>query len=363
MMRAVALTLLTATASVIALSEEDAREVMGSGRQLAHHEPADPNKLPSVSGCMITPTHDTTAVNSAPAAVNEPCYIHDATCVGYQVCCLKIGVCDTLGGMVIKGNTKYYDGGCGGKELPAGCNQQGECNSVFLEQMMGGTVSQAKIDNGDVATPDSNTMTRFMASATGNDCQTKCGDADGDSTNGDQPVTDADCGEGFKYDPLAKDKICAGATCDVSSSADHTSATAIPAVLDDDAIPGTADHDHRYCCIGASCGDKDGVGPLEYSDKEVEEGKGGITDADCGEGWVVRLDHTDSLHKWHLTDQRLKCKGKTCEVGSETAEDQGTCCMKKVAVPDSAAFSTKKATAGLAVATAAAAAAALGAEL
>jgi hypothetical protein len=76
--------------------------------------------------------------------INEPCYVHDAACEGYPVCCVLAGTCvDDHGGMV-SSNTKYYMGGCVSPNsragaLPDGCAKQGECHAMYLEHMKGGT--------------------------------------------------------------------------------------------------------------------------------------------------------------------------------------------------------------------------------
>jgi hypothetical protein len=104
---------------------------------------------PPAGSAVDKPTADMEAV------VNEPCYIHDGgTCVGYQVCCVKIGTCLERGGIVVSSNAKYYEGGCISlqsnpdrnastpTEYPDGCVQQGECHAMYLEHMKGATAEE-----------------------------------------------------------------------------------------------------------------------------------------------------------------------------------------------------------------------------
>lgn len=92
-----------------------------------------------------------------PDPVNEPCYSH-SSCVGYAVCCVAVGTCDTV---YTSSYGKYYQGGCIGvnykygmdavastssntSAFPStveGCVKQGECNLPFLEQVYGGTAT------------------------------------------------------------------------------------------------------------------------------------------------------------------------------------------------------------------------------
>ena len=51
--------------------------------------------------------------------------------------------------------------------------------------------------------------------------QATCGDKDGSGT-GTNPVSDADCGEGFIYNTLSGSRNCTGGSCDMSVSADKT---------------------------------------------------------------------------------------------------------------------------------------------
>jgi hypothetical protein len=271
--------LVAIAASAHAMEPEDFQD----GRRLAHHQVEDDTRLTSVSGCMITETVDKD-LSAEPDALNEPCYVHDAVCNGYPVCCVAIGTCPAM----VSSNALYYDGGCASPSatggLPASCTKQGECNEVYLEYMMGGTTSQYATKHDIPASVTS----KFMQGSTGNGCTTKCGDG---------PVTDAECGTGFSYDPLAADKICAGTTCDVSGSADHSSTTDF------------ANHDHRYCCVGGTCDQ--------------------VTDEDCGDGYVTKEGTTTpgQAPKWLLTDGPMKCLGPTCDVGSADAADQKTCCQ------------------------------------
>jgi len=81
---------------------------------------------------------------SSPDPVNEPCYVHDAACVGYPVCCVTMGTCVSTHGGMVSSNAKYYDGGCVSPNsragaLPDGCSKQGECHAMYLEHMKNGT--------------------------------------------------------------------------------------------------------------------------------------------------------------------------------------------------------------------------------
>lgn len=76
--------------------------------------------------------------------LNEPCYVHDAACDGYPVCCVKAGTCVSEHGGMVSSNAKYYMGGCVSPNsragaLPDGCAKQGECHAMYLQHMKGGT--------------------------------------------------------------------------------------------------------------------------------------------------------------------------------------------------------------------------------
>merc|ERR1719482_1426636 len=101
--------MLAAVALAAAQEPEDSWFPELSRRQLYGRAP-DKTK----TGC--TPmSGDKLAKPTASSAdpLNEPCYIHDGgTCVGYMVCCVKIGTCKTRGGITVSSNKKYYMGGC-----------------------------------------------------------------------------------------------------------------------------------------------------------------------------------------------------------------------------------------------------------
>ena len=87
-------------------------------------------------------------------AVNEPCfgYYEDAKkyCPRYVVCCLKVGTCVPLGG-VVSSNAKYYMGGCVSPNsragaLPSDCAKQGECHAGYLYHMKNGTSAAGVAD-------------------------------------------------------------------------------------------------------------------------------------------------------------------------------------------------------------------------
>jgi hypothetical protein len=48
--------------------------------------------------------------------------------------------------------------------------------------------------------------------------QATCGDKDGPSGGGTSPVSDADCGANYVYDPSKSASPCAASTCDASST-------------------------------------------------------------------------------------------------------------------------------------------------
>jgi hypothetical protein len=279
----IALALFACSTAVVAWEPEDGTP-----------EPPHRNLLvASNTGCMITESTTITTTASADA-INEPCYIHDALCEGYQVCCVTKGTCKDAGGMV-SSNAKYYEGGCWSldsskKAMAEGCAKQGECNEVYLQYMMNGKTATGK----KAALPQA-TVDKFMASANGNKCKTVCGDKDGEGA-GTVAVSDTDCGVGFKADTMATAKICEGTACS----------------------PGTSAHDLEMCCVGATCGDKDGLGT----------DTAGITDADCGTGYVAKMDRMNPTKPplWKSTKGYQKCVGAKCDVGSKTAKDQATCC-------------------------------------
>ena len=55
-----------------------------------------------LSGPMLTPRED------GVAALNEPCYVHDAACEGYPVCCVTAGTCITQHSGTISSNTAAW---------------------------------------------------------------------------------------------------------------------------------------------------------------------------------------------------------------------------------------------------------------
>merc|ERR1719353_316498 len=137
-----------ALASLALVAAQEPEDAWYPGRKLWSRAPAT-----TKTGCTVMEGKKLPKPTaSSPDAVNEPCYIHDGgTCVGYQVCCVKIGTCLTRGGIVVSSNTKYYMGGCLSTSsdpdrnpatatvLPTGCAKQGECAEMYLEHMMGAT--------------------------------------------------------------------------------------------------------------------------------------------------------------------------------------------------------------------------------
>jgi len=77
--------------------------------------------------------------------INEPCYVHDAACSGFPVCCVTKGTCVTQHSGTISSTTSYYEGGCQSKDSSRktwsnpDCVQQGECLAQRLEVCKGGT--------------------------------------------------------------------------------------------------------------------------------------------------------------------------------------------------------------------------------
>ena len=93
-------------------------------------------------------------------AVNEPCYVHDAACVGYAVCCVTAGTCVSQHGGLVSSNALYYEGGCysnssSRRSFAPGCQgMQGECNIPYLEAVRGATTISSAITAVPNATLD-----------------------------------------------------------------------------------------------------------------------------------------------------------------------------------------------------------------
>ena len=112
-----------------------------------------------------------------------------------------------------------------------------------------------------------------------------CGDADGEGL-GTAPVSSTDCGSGLVYDTSASAEFCASVVCDVAGT------------------PG----DTATCCgAPATCGDLDGAGA----------GSTGVSDADCGVGFVVRP-----------ASEATPCESTTCDIAG--AHDKDACCIAVV---------------------------------
>jgi hypothetical protein len=83
--------------------------------------------------------------------VNEPCYVHDAVCQGYPVCCVTYGTCISQHGGMVSSNALYYEGGCHSEDsshgiTAPGCQgKQGECNVPYLQSAMGASTSSSAI--------------------------------------------------------------------------------------------------------------------------------------------------------------------------------------------------------------------------
>ena len=113
-----------------------------------------------------------------------------------------------------------------------------------------------------------------------------CGDADGEGL-GTAPVSSTDCGSGLVYDTSASAEFCASIVCDVAGT------------------PG----DTATCCgAPATCGDLDGP---------AGAGSTGVSDSDCGVGFVVRP-----------ASDATPCESTTCDIGG--AHDKDACCIAVV---------------------------------
>ena len=104
-------------------------------------------------------------------AVNEPCFVwtngRENYCPRYMVCCVKVGTCVPLGG-IVSSNANYYMGGCWSASsskgsIPSDCAKQGECHAGYLYHMFNATTEAGAAD----PTPSS-AVTAFMEGATEN---------------------------------------------------------------------------------------------------------------------------------------------------------------------------------------------------
>jgi hypothetical protein len=92
-------------------------------------------------------------VSSWVPALNEPCYVHDAVCEGYPVCCVTAGTCRSQHGGMVSSNRLYYEGGCHSDASShgitgPGCHgMQGECNIPYLQSVLGATTRPSAITN------------------------------------------------------------------------------------------------------------------------------------------------------------------------------------------------------------------------
>jgi hypothetical protein len=123
----------------------------------------------SKTGCTVADPSKTAMPADAADAVNEPCYVHDAVCENYPVCCVTKGTCKSTHGGMVSSNAKYYEGGCwsldSSKTAHAkGCTKQGECNAMYLEHMKGG-----KTKAGNKQAESAYVVDRMMAGRSGCD--------------------------------------------------------------------------------------------------------------------------------------------------------------------------------------------------
>jgi len=119
------------------------------------------------TGCTVSDASKTPMPADAEDAVNEPCYVHDAVCEGYPVCCVTKGTCVSQHGGMVSSNSKYYEGGCWSpdsskKTMAPGCSKQGECNAMYLEHMKGGTTKA-----GNKVNESPYVVERMMAGSSG----------------------------------------------------------------------------------------------------------------------------------------------------------------------------------------------------
>jgi len=160
---------LALVAIALAQEPEDAAWAAAhNGRVLQSHGgygAADKTK----TGCTVADPSKTAMPADAADAVNEPCYVHDAVCENYPVCCVTKGTCKSTHGGMVSSNAKYYEGGCwsldSSKTAHAkGCTKQGECNAMYLEHMKGGTTKA-----GNKQAESAYVVDRMMAGRSGCD--------------------------------------------------------------------------------------------------------------------------------------------------------------------------------------------------
>jgi len=103
--------------------------------------------------------------------LNEPCYVHDAACEGYPVCCVTKGTCISQHSGTISSNVAYYEGGC--QDLTSrtkewknpDCKQQGECVVQHLHVCKGGMAKE-----GEMTKVPEATLERLMGKSCGKSC-------------------------------------------------------------------------------------------------------------------------------------------------------------------------------------------------
>eukprot|EP00975_Prorocentrum_lima_P009688 2064467-Prorocentrum_lima.AAC.1 len=100
-----------------------------------------------VVGSLPAPGGDIAKHADNQPPINEPCYVHDAACDGYPVCCVTYGTCVTEHEGTISSNRKYYEGGCQSLDSrtnvwdmdATSCTEQGECHWIYLQEIQNAT--------------------------------------------------------------------------------------------------------------------------------------------------------------------------------------------------------------------------------